>query len=147
MRVVTALVCSHAWTLVRQWNWNKCVKLLSFVWYSGVGGFGGSWGGPGEFRHQQLSTPPSPPTPCIEKISSDFYVLHGPHWAAQWGVRTPGPPGQLRRWTGISSLTLVNTHLSRSRLDSSFNIHSLQCISTRLHSHVANAPINSVYIT
>jgi len=50
--------------------------------------------GPGEFVISVCLAP----YPLIQrKFSPDFYVLHGPHWAAQGGLN-PWTPGQLRRW-------------------------------------------------
>ena len=66
---------------------------------SGVGGFEGS-GGSGRVCYQQLVPHPHPL--YRKKFSSDFYVSHGPHWAAQEGGSGPldPPPGQLRRCPG-----------------------------------------------
>jgi len=66
---------------------------LSPVAASGVGGFEGSGRG-GEFVISGCLAPT--PTPLYTKISSDFDVSHGPTGQLR-GVRTPGPPGQLRR--------------------------------------------------
>ena len=64
---------------------------------SGVGGFGRSGGVRARLASSVISgcLPPLP-HPCTKKISPDFYVLHGPHWAAQGGgVSGPlDPPGQ-----------------------------------------------------
>jgi len=55
--------------------------------FVGLGGFEGSGG----VQASSSSVAAYPPTPLQRKFSPDYYVLHGPHWAAQ-GVRTPGPP-------------------------------------------------------
>ena len=68
-------------------------------------------GGSGQVRHRRLPTPPPPlPSPTLQKIITGFYVLRGPHWAAQGGQdpRTPRPAtplssqgqkgGQVRKW-------------------------------------------------
>ena len=52
-------------------------------------------GGSGRVCHQRLPRPP--PHHLYERISPDFYVSHGPHWAAQGGSGPLDPPGQLRR--------------------------------------------------
>jgi len=54
--------------------------------------------GSGRVSHQWQ---PSPYPPLQRKFAPDFYVLHGPHWAAQGGPDpwTPPPPEQLRRWS------------------------------------------------
>jgi len=76
----------------------------SFDTLSGVCGFEGSRGVRSLATSGSLAPHPTP-TLSTKKISPDFYVLHGPRWAAQ-GVRTPGPPGQLRRWTLCLSKTI-----------------------------------------
>ena len=78
---------------VRQTHVLKSDQQLN-KWISSVGGFDGS-GGSERVRLQRVSTPH--PTPCTKKFSPDFYVLHGPHWAAQGG---PDPrPATPLVWT------------------------------------------------
>ena len=64
--------------------------------------------GPGEFVIIGCLAPTSPP--LQRKFSPDFYVLHGPHWAAQGGPDpwTPRPATPLAMQ---QSLTIV--HLKR----------------------------------
>jgi len=57
---------------------------------SGVGGFEVQEGS-GRVRHIGGCLAPYPPPPLQRKFWPDFYIVHGPHWAAQGGVQTPAP--------------------------------------------------------
>ena len=75
---------------------------------SGVGGFEGS-GGVRTSSSSVAAYSPLPP-PLQRKFSPEFYVLHGPHWAAQGGPDPWTPlPGQLRR---CQKETIWNTFFS-----------------------------------
>ena len=53
-------------------------------WCSGIGGFDGSGGVRASSSSAAAYSPPPPPPP-LQKILTSFYILCGPHWAAQGG--------------------------------------------------------------